>query len=127
MPQVWLEHGLLKWGVTRPYRQTHDSPNVIATRMGFELSKRVVIALKFHPMILRSLPLLAVLTGLARWFLFSKTAAICVTAALFIGPAESTRAHDDHGTNVLIDISMTNNNRVVLSFDTQPNKFCSVQ
>ena len=62
-----------------------------------------------------------------RWFLLGKAAVICGLAAACMGTAETAQAHDDHGTNVVLDISRTNNNRVVLQFDTQANKRCSIQ
>jgi hypothetical protein len=65
--------------------------------------------------------------SLLPWFLLGKAAVICGLAASFIGSAETAQAHDDHGTNVVLDISRTNNNRVVLQFDTQANKSCSIQ
>jgi hypothetical protein len=65
--------------------------------------------------------------SLLPWFLLGKAAVICGLAAAFIGSAETAQAHDDHGTNVVLDISRTNNNRVVLQFDTQANKRSSVQ
>ena len=48
-------------------------------------------------------------------------------AASIMGSAETAHAHDDHGTNVVLDISRTNNNLVVLQFVTQANKRSSIQ
>ena len=48
-------------------------------------------------------------------------------AASFMGSAETALAHDDHGTNVVLDIYRTNNNLVVLQFVTQANKRSSIQ
>lgn len=54
-------------------------------------------------------------------------AAIVPALALLLGAASIAQAHDDHGTNVVLDISRTNNNRVVLQFVTQANKRSSIQ
>ena len=54
-------------------------------------------------------------------------AAILPALALLLGAASMAQAHDDHGTNVVLDISRTNNNGVVLQFVTQANKRSSIQ
>ena len=54
-------------------------------------------------------------------------AAILPALALLLGAASIAQAHDDHGTNVVLDISRTNNNGVVLQFVTQANKRSSIQ
>lgn len=54
-------------------------------------------------------------------------AAILPALALLLGAASMAQAHDDHGTNVVLDISRTNNNGVVLQFVTQANKSSSIQ
>ena len=53
--------------------------------------------------------------------------AILPALALLLGAASMAQAHDDHGTNVVLDISRTNNNGVVLQFVTQANKRSSIQ
>ena len=55
------------------------------------------------------------------------SAAILPALALLLGAASIAQAHDDHGTNVVLDISRTNNNGVVLQFVTQANKRSSIQ
>ena len=54
-------------------------------------------------------------------------AAILPALALLLGAASMAQGHDDHGTNVVLDISRTNNNGVVLEFVTQANKKSSIQ
>ena len=53
--------------------------------------------------------------------------AILSVLALLLGAASIAQAHDDHGTNVVLDIFRTNNNGVVLQFVTQANKRSSIQ